>query len=392
MHRDFDMHGGDIYSHKIKLDFSINVNPLGLPFRAKIAYFRAFKKISNYPDQKCSALSSALSKKPGISAERLVFGNGASELIQAVLGAEKASLVLLFAPCFTGYRKAIEACGARPLYFHLNEECDFGLSERDFDRLSQTIFQEKPDFLILTNPNNPNGRLFNVKIVEKIIQLCNNSKVKVLIDQCFIELCDDEQAADGIARVTELALQTQAVSAAIYILRAFTKTYAIPGLRLGYCICPNESSASTLKAQLPEWNVSSVAQEVGLALLKEDSYLRRARALIRRERKYLSEELKALGFYVCDSDANFLLFKDDSGSGALPSQVGGESGAGEQNSQLSLDAPLPASLYEKLLKEKILIRDCSDYEGLEQGFYRIAVKKHGQNKRLIKAIKKVRGK
>ena len=375
------MHGGDIYSHKIKLDFSINVNPLELPFRAKIAYFRAFKKISNYPDQECRALTAALSKTLGIPAERLVFGNGASELIQAVLGAEKACRVLLFAPCFTGYRKAIEACGARPLYFHLNEDDDFELSERDFDRLSQVILQEKADFLILTNPNNPNGKLFNVKIVEKIIQLCNNSKVKVLIDQCFIELCDYEQT-----------LQSQSLSAGIYILRAFTKTYAIPGLRLGYCICPDESSAITLKTQLPEWNVSSVAQEVGLALLKSLNFLKRARAVIRREREYLSSKLKALGFKLYDSEANFLLFKDESGSGSLPSQAEGDADGGEQNSHVPLDAPLPASLYQKLLKQKILIRECSDYEGLGKGWYRIAVKKHSQNRRLIKAIKKVRGK
>ncbi|EID85696.1 Histidinol-phosphate/aromatic aminotransferase and cobyric acid decarboxylase [Treponema sp. JC4] len=348
------MHGGDIYSHNIKHDFSININPLGLPLGAKIAYLRALKKISNYSDQKCRALTDALSKKLGIAVEMLVFGNGASELIQAVLRVEKARRVLLFAPSFTGYEHAIKACGADSLYFYLNEKEDFAFGESDFDRLSDLMVREKPDFLILTNPNNPNGRLFNTKIVEKIIHLCNKYELKVLVDECFIDLVAPGTPAAALIN-----------SDAPYILRAFTKTYAIPGLRLGYCVCPNEAAADTLKASLPEWNVSSVAQEVGLALLKSGNYLTRARALIRREREYLSKRLKALGFCVYQSDANFILFRD---------------------------VVKETSLFKKMLSHGILIRDCCDFEGLGAGFYRVAVKRHWENKLLIKAIKNVRGK
>ncbi|WP_027728497.1 histidinol-phosphate transaminase [Treponema sp. C6A8] len=375
MHWDYDMHGGDIYSHKIKHDFSININPLGLPLGAKIAYLRALKKISNYPDQKCRGLTDALSKKLGLAVEKLVFGNGASELIEALLRAERARKILLFAPSFTGYERAVKACGAIPLYFYLNEKEDFAFGESDFDRLNDLIGREKPDFFILTNPNNPNGKLFNTKIVEKIIQLCNKSEVKLLIDECFIELA-----------VPEEALQNKTSSAGVYILRAFTKTFAIPGLRLGFCICPDSEAATALKAALPEWNVSVPAQEVGLVLLKSGNYLPRARALICQEREYISAELKALGFKVYNSDVNFILFKDDFGNGAMPSQVGAVAGGGNQNSHAPVDAPLPTSLLQK----KILIRDCSDYEGLGSGFYRVAVKRHRENRRLIKAIKKVR--
>ena len=388
------MHGGDIYSHNIKHDFSISINPLGLPLGAKIAYLRALKRISNYPDQKCRALTDALSKKLGLAVEKLVFGNGASELIQAILRAEKASRVLLFAPSFTGYERAVEACGAIPLYYNLNEKEDFAFGESDFDRLSDLIGQENPDFLILTNPNNPNGRLFNTKIVEKIIHLCNKSEVKLLIDECFIELAVPEEAANLREAAPGIPAAALTNSDAPYILRAFTKTYAIPGLRLGYCICPNEAAADTLKAALPEWNVSSVAQEVGLALLESGNYLARARALIRREREYLSEKLKALGFTVYKSDANFILFRDvvkeTFGSGALPSQVGGGPAAASLHTQSPGAAPLPTSLFKKMLARGILIRDCCDFEGLGEGFYRVAVKGHRENRRLIKAIKKVR--
>ena len=346
-----------------------------MPLGAKIAYLRALKKISNYPDQKCRGLTDALSEKLGIAGERLVFGNGASELIEALLRAERARKVLLFAPSFTGYERAVKTCGAIPLYFYLNEKEDFAFGESDFDRLNDLIGREKPDFFILTNPNNPNGKLFNTKIVEKIIQLCNKSEVKMLIDECFIELA-----------VPEGALQNKTSSAGVYILRAFTKTFAISGLRLGFCICPDSEAATALKAALPEWNVSVPAQEVGLVLLKSGNYLTRARALICREREYISTELKALGFKVYNSDVNFILFKDDFGNGAKPSQVGAVAGGGNQNSHAPVDAPLPTSLLQK----KILIRDCSDYKGLGSGFYRVAVKRHRENRRLIKAIKKVR--
>ena len=355
------MHGGDIYSHNIKRDFSININPLGLPLSAKIAYLRALKKIQNYPDQKCGALADALSKQLALPAEMLVFGNGASELIQAVLRAEKARKVLLFAPCFTGYEHAIKACDATPIYLYLGEKEDFSFGEGELSRLADVFQREKPDFVILTNPNNPNGRLYEQKTVEKIIHLCNESGAKLLIDECFIELTGAEREFSAVR-------ETSDVEKGIYIIRAFTKTYAIPGLRLGYCICPNAAAADALKAVLPEWNVSSVAQEVGLSLLKKRC-LQKARNLIRHEREYLAKELKALVFNVFTSDVNFILIKETS----------------EQESA-------SLSLYQKLLSQGILIRDCSDYEGLGQGFYRVAVKKHRENKLLIKAIKKVRGK
>lgn len=361
MHWGNDMHGGDIYSHKIKHDFSININPLGLSLSGKIAYLRALKKISNYPDQNCGALAYALSKRLGVSAERLVFGNGASELIQALLSAQKARKVLLFAPCFTGYERAIKACDATPIYFYLNEKADFSFDEGNFPQLADVFKSEKPDFVIFTNPNNPNGRLFDGKTVDKIIQLCVKNDAKLLIDECFIELSGSENRFSSV-------IETSDSKKGIYIIRAFTKTYSIPGLRLGYCLCPDNNSADILKLKLPEWNVSSVAQYVGVTLLKT-RYLQKARKMISRECKYLTEELKVLGFKVYNSDVNFILIKETSKQ--------------EDDS---------ASLYKELLARGILIRDCSDYEGLGQGFYRVAVKIHKKNRLLIKSIKKVRGK
>ena len=372
------MHGGDIYSHKIKHDFSININPLGVPLAAKFAYLRALKKISNYPDQNCRALRAALSKKLDVPAENLVFGNGASELIQAVIHAVGAKRVLLFAPCFTGYERAVKACGANAVYFYLDEHNDFSLKEADFSRLQDTFQREKPDFVIFTNPNNPNGRLFDGQVVENIIQLCIKYKTKLLLDECFIELAGAEGAFSFVRKAF-------GAGQGIFIIRAFTKTYAIPGLRLGYCICDSAEPARALQNQLPEWNVSAVAQKVGLSLLKTgERYLKKAGALIRREREYLSKELKALGFKVYNSDANFILFKDEIGGGAQPSQVGEGTSGSVPDTQSQIDAPLPTSLLQK----RILIRDCSDFKGLGEGFYRIAVKRHQENRRLIKAIKR----
>lgn len=347
------MHGGDIYSHKIKLDFSININPLGIPLKAKIAFLRSLKNLQYYPDLSCRKLSQALCKKLKISESQLVFGNGACELIHAVLQAEKPGRLLLFAPCFTGYERAVQSCGARTLYFNLEEENDFEFSEHDLIRLKELFDSQKPDFVILTNPNNPNGRLYNKKIVEKIIHLCINSDAKLLVDETFIELTEDENQI----------IQPD------YLIKAFTKTYAVPGLRLGYCICKNKVLADSLKKTLPEWNVSSSAQETGISLLKVSSrYLKKTRKLIRRENRYLTLKLKALGFKVYNSDTNFILFREQDINSASSSIM----------------------LFYQLLKKGILIRDCSDIKGLDQGFFRIAVKKHSQNRRLIKAIEKVR--
>ncbi len=341
------MHGGDIYSSKVKYDFSVNVNPLGIPRKAKAAGKKALKNAVHYPDQKCSGLRNALSEKLGVSENSLCFGNGASELISAFVRASKAKTALLLAPSFSGYKAALESSSVKTEYYFLDEKNGFAFSVHDAENLMSEILSGRYGILMITTPNNPNGKLVPPNYIEEIAQSCEKSGTWLLIDECFMALSGkDFSFIKNIGKFKNVA-----------VLRAFTKTFALPGVRLGYLVSQKET-AEKVQRELPEWNVSNIAQETGRACLSEKKYLLRAARLIEKERNFLSEKLRDFGFEVFDSDVNFILFKSDR----------------------------IFDLKERLLEKKILIRDCSDYKGLKRGFYRIAVKKRRENKKLVSAL------
>lgn len=143
------------------------------------------------------------------------------------------------------------------------------------------------------------------------------------------------------------------------ILKAFTKLYAMPGLRLGYVLCGDEALAGCIRSCGQCWAVSVPAQVAGIAALKETEYVKETLKIISKEREYLFKALSVLGMKVYPSEANFLLFR--------------------------CDKPLD----RLLLKEGIAIRSCENYEGLEYGFFRIAVRSHNENEILIRAIERV---
>ena len=352
------MHGGDIYSNKIQLDFSVSINPLGMSTNVRHALAQNLSAVEHYPDQKCGKLVHALSQKLKVSETQILTGNGASELIPAVFRALNARRVLAFAPCFTGYKRAFQSANAsvqnsaQLSFFNLSYETQFVLERKNLEELKNLLEQNRPDILIVANPNNPDGSVKPLPQMEVLAKLCRAYSTKLLIDECFIELSDNP----GASFVPLMARYPEVI-----VLRAFTKTFALPGLRLGYILCSDENLVEAVRFQLAEWSVSSLAQIAGVAALQDLSALEQARALIKQERQFLCAGLEKLGFSVFSSDCNFILFYSEK----------------------------QPELYEKLIQKGILIRDCSDFEGLKKGFYRISVKQHTENQRLIEAIKEV---
>ena len=342
------MHGGDIYQNKVKYDFSVNVNPKGIPRKVLSALKKSVKNAVHYPDMSCSRLKKMLSEKLLVEEDCLSFGNGASELICAFIRAANVKSALVFAPSFSGYASALRSAGARINYFYLKEENDFALDKSGTEALKLEILSKKYDAVLITNPNNPNGKLIPRNLMEEIAGTCESSGANLLVDECFMELTGKSAGFSFLPLLQSREYQK------ITVLRAFTKTFAVPGIRLGYCVSSKET-ARKIKIQLPEWNVSVLAENAGIACLGEKNYLEKSLRLIAREREYLSRNLASLGFKVFPSDANYILFKDFRG----------------------------VDLKRLLLEKKILIRGCSDYEGLENGFYRIAVRTRRENRLLL---------
>lgn len=341
------MHGGDIYRNNIHFDYSVNINPLGVPQEVQWVLTEAALHANKYPDIFHESLVSDTSMLFNVPGHQIVFGNGASELIMAICHHIFPKKVMLLAPSFSGYEYCIN--GAVPkcniVYHYLQEDNDFELHHN----IVEQIIVEKPNLLFLTNPNNPNGRLIDAQLLEDIIEQCEKVGTTVVVDECFLPLTGREKELSLAYRLNKYK--------SLIVLRAFTKTFAIPGVRLGYALCSKKSLADGIRAHLPEWNISIFAQMAGAECLKHRDYVDEAVKVIEKERDFLTESLTKLGLKVFKSDANFIMFKSND-----------------------------PFLVEKLLDYKIMIRDCSDFVGLNHGYYRIAVKLHNENEGLLSAL------
>lgn len=345
------MHGGNIYGNEIEYDFSVNLNPLGPPDAVREALAEALNHVEEYPDPEYRELRRALANYWRLAEEQLVLGNGASELIPGIIRALAPKTCMVTAPCYSGYETALKAAApsCRIHRIFLREEDDFTLPEN----ICQEIARVKPNLLILTNPNNPNGKRISANRLREIAGACRGAGTVLLMDECFLALSGGD-VDSLIHRIGEEGMPPTVV------LRAFTKTFAIPGVRLGYAVCSG-SLATRIQRELPEWNLSVFAQYAGLAALEPSGYMAASVEMIAQEREYLTAELKKLGLRVFPSDANYILFQ-------------------------SRDR----ELHRKLLDKGILIRDCRDYHGLTAGFYRAAVRTRRENTALLRCLRNIK--
>jgi len=336
-------HGGDVYAQDIRLDFSSNVNPLGPPERVISAIQDAARLVRQYPDPYCRELTASISAHEALPKAFILCGNGAAELIYAYCDALRPKKAMELAPTFLEYGAAACHFGAKILRVPLAPP-DFLPDER----LPDALRAEKPDVLFLCSPNNPTGRTLGRTLLEQVLALSAAQGTRVFLDECFLDFTDEKSAKDLLFRYENLL-----------ILKAFTKNYALAGVRAGYCLSADRRLLSEMAACTQPWNVSILAQAAGEAALKEPDWVQKAKAVIAPERARLTRELQRLGFTVCASEANYLLFS------------------------------APAGLDRALLREKIAVRSCENYPGLGPGWYRIAVRLAEENEALLDALRRV---
>lgn len=341
-------HGGDIYKEEVVLDFSANTNPFGTPQAVKDAISDALDTVHRYPDPYCRALTKAISEHENVPREYILCGNGAAELIYAYAKAVKPGKAAELAPTFSEYSLGLEQVGCRVVRYTLQRENDFALERGIFPFLEQ----EKPEVLYLCNPNNPTGKLADPVLLEQIVAYCAERRIRVFLDECFLDL-----TADGISMKAQLGKYHN-----LLILKAFTKSYGMAGVRLGYCMSADTCLLTEMSRASQPWNVSTLAQAAGIAALGEEDFLRKTLKLVGEQRAWLQRELEGCGFYVCPSKANFLLFR------------------------------APENLHTQLKNEKIAIRNCDNYFGLGPGWFRIAVRSPEENRALMAAICRAVGK
>ena len=347
-------HGGNVFAfsrarRNAILDFSININPLGLSPLGRKALKRYWEiETLRYPDVESRDVTAALSRSYGMEEECITLGNGATELMYTLLRIAMPDKVLIPAPSFSEYRLSAESAGCTVETFLLNHEAGFPLP---LEKIRKAM---APHSLVyLGNPNNPDGRLLKREDFNAVMDMAEGSLV--VIDESFIDF-----VGDGFSYRKLVNSYPNLV-----IIMSLTKFYAVPGLRIG-CAFSTPATAANLKKQLIPWNVNGPAQLYMAEAAGDKEYISRTKHFVSKERSFLQGELSSFpGLAVYPGTVNFLLLKLTG-----------------KNRDVSL-------LADDLLEEGILIRQCDNYEGLDQSFFRIAVRSREENEKLLNALRKV---
>lgn len=503
------VHGGDVYRRAVDLDYSVNINPLGMPPRACQAAKHGVDQSTAYPDWKVEKLRDAVvsflnrkfasdlpsaganadisvpsagvragdavaSTSTGVAAavpasgeiemnvtrtgvpcavapEWITFGNGAADLIYRLMQVLRPQQVIVAAPAFAEYSVAAERVGAQLHPVYLPEAADFAFTsavETEFLRAIEAAPSGSAVFLC--NPNNPDGNVIRAEVLQRIAAACEARGSWLIVDECFLPFLRSDDATNSScwqeseergaqkpkplrsddasdsaeergARIPAYPSEVSDVTHELYpgeracsmvpslrafphlvILRAFTKIYGMPGLRLGYMLTAAQALTDAVRATMTPWEINLPAQLAGVAALEESEFVEKTRALIRAERAFLVHELPTLPYvekvYVPASDANFILFrtvwngkpvedvKEDKTAHTQP--LKDSSGESKRRPEVEQTAELHSvDLKALLLERSVLIRACGNYEGLDERYYRICVRTHEENLELIRRWK-----
>lgn len=350
-------HGGTIYAAARQLgcrpadllDFSASINPLGLSSAVRAACLSALEQVPHYPDPTAHKLAHALAEHYRITPASVVPANGSTHLIHLLPAVFPGTRALIVAPAFSEYAHALTRHGWQVNYHLLSPADNFTPNP---DRLTEQLRTERPQLLFLCNPANPSGTLHPPALITELLATCRETATLLVLDEAFMDFCGEQHSC-----ATQVVASNQGI-----VLRSLTKFYALAGLRLG-CALASPQLAEHLRSWLPPWEVNTMAQFAGVAALADHQYATETRELIHDERQLLTDALVRLpGVTVIPSTVNYLL--------------------------LRLAAPLTAQqLQERLFKKHhILLRDCSNFVGLDQQYVRMAVRSRPENERLLEAL------
>jgi threonine-phosphate decarboxylase len=353
----FPRHGGNVHAaarasgRRLEqlIDFSASINPLGPSPSALRAILNALPHLVHYPDPDCTELLEALATRWRLTPDRLVIGNGSSELIQWLPRALSIRHALIVGPTFSEYERSVLRAGGSAT------SIDAGRADGYRPPLDAALdmIRRKFDAVFLCNPNSPTGQAVGTTDLRRLVEAASDVGLWVVLDETFIDYCEARSLLRRVARFPRLL-----------VLRSFTKFYALPGLRIGYAAGSKEA-ITRIRALLPPWSVNHLAQTAALAALRDRRHVRASLAFMQRERPQLARSLSALpGVTVYPSAANFLLME-------LPPFLSAADCTGA------------------LASQGLLVRDCSAVPGLNDRTVRVAVRVPAHNRRLVAALRRL---
>jgi len=351
------LHGGNleramekygISSEKI-IDFSANINPLGFSSKTREAIIKNLDRLSHYPDPECKEAKKEISGYFKIYYENIILGNGSTELIYLIVQTLKPKKALIPVPTFCEYERALNNNNVSINFYKLKEEQEFSISINEIISQLAGI-----DLVFLCNPNNPTGTFLLKKEMLTLVKEVQRRKIFLVLDEAFVDLYEEESLIKEVKNYDYLI-----------ILRSLTKFYGLPGLRIGFGVS-SPKLIKKLKAQKIPWSVNCLAQIAVREMLRDEKYINKSKSFLLEEKEFFYQELSNIeGWKVYKPSANFIFIK-------LLGNISSE------------------MLQNNLAKKGILIRDCSNFRGLEEGkFIRVAVRTRKENIMLIKELKMI---
>ncbi len=334
------------------IDFSASINPLGCPEVVRKAVSEQFNDILHYPDSQCTDLRKTIAEKIPCNESNVIVGNGSNELFYLIPRALKPAKGVLLQPTFGEFKDAFYNSNVEVVEI-INDDKEFSVMNTNISRLKSI----KDGMVFLCNPNNPTGQLTRK---EDIIELVNaNPKRMIVIDEAFMDFVEDDEKYSVIKDAPLLEN--------LIVVRSLTKFYGFPGLRLGYLVT-NESIANKLMRYKEPWTVNTIAQVAGIAAINDKEFAANTHEYVSGEKIFLYDGLtKISGIHPFQPTVNFILVRiEDSG--------------------ITL-----SKIQNLLLKNNILIRNCSNFVGLDEKYFRVAVKTREDNQKLLNALKLIMG-
>jgi threonine-phosphate decarboxylase len=360
----FPRHGGNVHAAARAsgrrldqlIDFSASINPLGPSPSALRAMLNAIPHLVHYPDPDWTELLETLSTRWRLAPDRLVIGNGSSELIQWLPRAFSIHHALIVGPTFSEYERSVLSAGGLITSIDASRTQGYRPPLEDVItllRAARAGSSRKIDAIFLCNPNSPTGVAVGAKELLPLVKAASDAGIWTILDETFIDYCESRSLLLRIARFPRLI-----------VLRSFTKFYGLPGLRIGYAAGSKEAM-TRLRACLPPWSVNVLAQVAACAAIRDLRHARASLAFMQRERPRFVRSLRAVpGMTVYPSSANFLLVE-------LPPFLSASDCTGA------------------LARQGLLVRDCSAVPGLNDRTLRVAIRLPAQNRKLITALRRL---
>lgn len=328
--------------------FSANVNPLGISYKLKETLASKIDAITSYPDREYTNLRKCIAAYVGTDYSNIIVGNGSTELISLFIQIQKPQKALMIGPTYSEYEREVSLGGGRSHYLSLKEASDFKLDMNELEReLSSSV-----DLLVLCNPNNPTSSVITRKEMRKILDICKQRGIYVMIDETYVEFSVE------MDKITSVPLTEYYNN--LIILRGTSKFFAAPGLRLGYAICGNDDLIKEINKRQNPWTINTLAAIAGEIMFTDEAYMAETKSLINKERTRIIQRLsECKNIKVFPAHANFVLIK------------------------VLRDDITSKDLFAAAIQKGLMIRDCSTFPFLDSRYIRFCFMSPEKNDQLV---------